>query len=69
MARGGQELEKAMAELVADGVRAGVVRDDVPAGAILMALHGIGAAHERPEWRAEADSVISLIIDGLATKR
>jgi AcrR family transcriptional regulator len=65
MVRGGHALEAAFAELVADGVRAGVVRDDVPAGAVMMALHGIGAAHDRPEWRAEADGVITLVIDGL----
>jgi AcrR family transcriptional regulator len=68
MARGGIELELAVAELVADGVKAGVVRDDVPAGAVMMALHGIGAAYDRPDWRAEADGVITLVIDGL-TKR
>jgi AcrR family transcriptional regulator len=68
MVRGGRELEQAIAELVADGVGAGVVRDDVPAGAVMMALHGIGAAHDRPEWRAEADSVITLVIDGLARR-
>jgi AcrR family transcriptional regulator len=68
MARGGRELELAVAELVADGVEAGVIRDDVPAGAVMMALHGIGAAHDRPEWRAEADGVITLVIDGLAAR-
>lgn len=66
MVRGGVELESAIADLVADGVRAGVVRDDVPAGAIMMALHGIGAAHDRPEWRAEADGAITLVIAGMA---
>ena len=65
MARGGQRLELAVTELVDDGVRAGVVRDDVPAGAVMMALHGIGAATDRPGWRAEADGVITLVIDGL----
>ena len=68
MARSSRELEMAVAELVADGVTAGVVRDDVPAGAIMMALHGIGAAQGRPDWRAEADGVITLVIDGLNRK-
>jgi AcrR family transcriptional regulator len=66
MERGGRELESAIAQLVADGVKAGVIRDDVAAGAIMMALHGIGAAQDRPGWRAEADGVISLVIHGLA---
>jgi hypothetical protein len=30
-----------------------------------MALHGIGAAHDRPGWRLEADGVITLVLDGL----
>jgi hypothetical protein len=31
----------------------------------VMALHGISAAHDRPGWRAEADGVITLVLDGL----
>ena len=68
MARTGRALELAIAELVADGVKAGILRDDVPAGAVMMALHGIGAAYDRPEWRAEADGVITLVIDGLTRR-
>ncbi len=65
LASGGRKLEQVVAELVEDGVKAGVVRGDVPAGAVMMALHGIGAANDRPDWRAEADGVITLVIDGL----
>jgi AcrR family transcriptional regulator len=65
-AEGGQALERAVADLGADAVRDGAVRDDVDAGAVMMALHGIGAAHDhRPGWRAEADGVITLLLDGL----
>jgi hypothetical protein len=35
----------------------------------MMALHGIGAAHDRPGWRAEADGVITLVLDGLRLPR
>ncbi|WP_448060824.1 TetR/AcrR family transcriptional regulator [Cellulomonas hominis] len=65
MARTSQGLEQAVAELVAAAVADGAIRDDVPAGAVMMALHGIGAAHDRPDWRAEADDVITLVLDGL----
>ena len=65
MARSSQDLEQAVAELVAAAVQDGAIRDDVPAGAVMMALHGIGAAHDRPNWRAEADGVITLVLDGL----
>ncbi|KAA1029837.1 TetR/AcrR family transcriptional regulator [Pseudonocardia sp. EV170527-09] len=64
-AASGRELEIAVAELVAAGVAEGSLRDDVDAGAVMMALHGIGAAHARPGWRVEADGVVTLVLDGL----
>ncbi|ATY13322.1 TetR/AcrR family transcriptional regulator [Amycolatopsis sp. AA4] len=69
LAGGGQALEEAVADLVAAAVRDGAVRDDVDAGAVMMALHGIGAAHDRPRWRAEADDVVTLLLDGLRRSR
>jgi AcrR family transcriptional regulator len=65
LAEGGRTLEQAVTDLVAAAVKDGAVRDDVGAGAVMMALHGIGAAHDRPGWRAEADGVITLVLDGL----
>ena len=65
LAEGSRALEEAVTDLVAAAVRDGTVRDDVDAGAVMMALHGIGAAHDRPDWRAEADGVITLVLDGL----
>ncbi len=68
LADGSQALEQAVTELVAAAVTDGAVRDDVGAGAVMMALHGIGAAHDRPDWRAEADGVITLVLDGLTSR-
>ena len=65
LAEGSRALEQAVTDLVAAAVKDGAVRDDVGAGAVMMALHGIGAAHDRPDWRAEADGVITLVLDGL----
>ena len=65
LAEGSRALEDAVTDLVAAAVRDGSVRGDVGAGAVMMALHGIGAAHDRPGWRAEADGVITLVLDGL----
>lgn len=65
LAEGSRALEQAVTDLVAAAVRDGAVRDDVGAGAVMMALHGIGAARDRPDWRAEADGVITLVLDGL----
>ncbi|WP_434446972.1 TetR/AcrR family transcriptional regulator [Lentzea sp. E54] len=65
LAEDSQALEQAVADLVAAAARDGAVRDDVDSGAVMMALHGIGAAHDRPRWRAEADDLITLVLDGL----
>jgi AcrR family transcriptional regulator len=65
LAEGSRALEQAVTDLVAAAVRDGAVRDDVHTGAVMMALHGIGAAHDRPAWRTEADDVITLVLDGL----
>jgi len=65
LVEGSRALEQAVTDLVADAVKDGALRDDVGAGTVMMALHGIGAAHDRPEWRAEADGVITLVLDGL----
>lgn len=65
LAEGSRALEQAVADLVAAAVQDGSVRDDVGTGAVMMALHGIGAAHDRPDWRAEADGVITLVLDGM----
>nr|WP_042193765.1 TetR/AcrR family transcriptional regulator [Kibdelosporangium sp. MJ126-NF4]CEL20901.1 Transcriptional regulator, TetR family [Kibdelosporangium sp. MJ126-NF4]CTQ98294.1 Transcriptional regulator, TetR family [Kibdelosporangium sp. MJ126-NF4] len=65
LAEGSRALERAVTDLVAAAVQDGTVRDDVGAGAIMMALHGIGAARDRPDWRAEADGVITLVVAGL----
>jgi AcrR family transcriptional regulator len=66
---GSRALEQAVTELVAAGIAEGAIRDDVDAGAVMMALHGIGAAHDRPNWRPEADGVATLLIDGLRRPR
>jgi AcrR family transcriptional regulator len=68
LTEGSRALEQAVTDLVAAAVAEGTVRDDVDAGAVMMALHGIGAAHDRPGWRAEADGVITLVLDGLHNK-
>ncbi|QWF82497.1 TetR/AcrR family transcriptional regulator [Amycolatopsis sp. CA-230715] len=65
LTEGSQALEQAVADLVTAAARDGAVRDDVDAGAVMMALHGIGAAHDRPGWRTEADDLVTLVLDGL----
>lgn len=65
LAEGSRALEEAVTDLVSAAAQAGAIRDDVSAGSVLMALHGISAAHDRPGWRGDADGVITLLLDGL----
>jgi AcrR family transcriptional regulator len=65
MVRTSQDLENAVAELFSVAVANSAIRGDVPAGTVMMALHGISAAHDRPNWRAEADGVITVVLEGL----
>jgi AcrR family transcriptional regulator len=65
LAEGSQTLERTVTDLMAAAVRDGTVRNDVGAGAIMTALHGIGAARDQPGWRVRADGVITLMLDGL----
>jgi AcrR family transcriptional regulator len=65
LAEGSRALEQAVTALVVAAMREGTFRDDVDPGAVMMALHGISAAHDRPGWRVEADGVVTLVLDGL----
>lgn len=69
LAEGTRVLEQAVTDLLGAAAREGTLRDDadvgVLAGAVLIALHGIGAAHDRPDWQAQADGLIALVLDGL----
>ena len=61
----GRALEDAVAAMLRRGAEQGVLREDVPAGALMLALHGIGIASVHSERRVEADGVVQLMIDGL----
>lgn len=65
LAEGGRALGEVVSSLVAAGVRDGSIRDDVGAGAVMMALQGICVAYDHPGWQAGADGVITLVVDGL----
>jgi hypothetical protein len=60
-----RELEGAVHELLARETAAGGIRADVDPGAVLVAMHGIGATQDRPRWRQEADGVVTALLAGL----
>lgn len=64
-ADGGVELERTLADLLARAAAEGTVRDDVPTGAVMVVLHGIGSATDRADWAAESRAAVELLISGL----
>lgn len=67
-AKGGGEVERTVAALMARSIAAGVIRDDVAPGAVMLVLHGIGSSIDRPRWSQEARDVVEVLIDGLKPK-
>ncbi|WFE61958.1 TetR/AcrR family transcriptional regulator [Micromonospora sp. WMMD714] len=65
MAEGAQALGQIVDDLLGAAVRAGSIRDDVGAGAVMMAVQGICAAYGHPAYRADADGVVTLVLAGL----
>ncbi|EXG81873.1 TetR/AcrR family transcriptional regulator [Cryptosporangium arvum] len=65
LADGGRELDRTIADLLAAGVEEGTIRDDVGAGAVMMALQGICTACSEPGSRDDADGTVTLVVDGL----
>lgn len=69
IAAGTRKLTGAVDALVTAAAAAGTVRKDIGAGALLLALHGIGTSYGQPGWRSDADGMITLLMDGLRTTR
>ena len=64
LAEGTRALGQVIADLLTAAARSGSIRDDVSAGALMMALQGICAAYDEPS-RTDADGLITLVITGL----
>ncbi|SDD93906.1 TetR/AcrR family transcriptional regulator [Auraticoccus monumenti] len=62
---GGSELERTVADLLARGAADGDIRDDATVGAVMIVLHGIGSAIERPLWASESRAAVELLLAGL----
>ena len=62
---GGNELERTVADLMTRAAADGDIRDDVTVGAVMVVLHGIGSATDRPDWAPEARAAVELLIHGL----
>ncbi|WP_305784236.1 TetR/AcrR family transcriptional regulator [Symbioplanes lichenis] len=65
LAEGDQTLGRAVAELMTAAAEAGAIRADVGAGAVMLAVQGICTTAEHPSSRADADDIITVVLDGL----
>ncbi len=62
---GGSGLERTVADLLTAAAVDGDVRSDVAAGAVMIVLHGIGSATDRPLWASESRAAVELLLAGL----
>ena len=65
LANGGIELERTVADLLDRASIDGAIRGDVNVGAVMIVLHGIGSANDRPLWASEAREAVELVLAGL----
>ena len=64
-ADGGVELEGTIGELLRQATADGAVRPGIDVGAIMIVLHGIGSATDRPDWASESRAAVELLLAGL----
>ncbi|MFB2584924.1 TetR/AcrR family transcriptional regulator [Herbiconiux liukaitaii] len=65
LAEGGIQLERTVADLLSRAAADGAIRNDVAVGAVMIVLHGIGSAHDRPHWPSESRAAVELLLAGL----
>lgn len=64
-ADGGIELERTVADLLTHAADDGAIRKDVAVGAVMIVLHGVGSATDRPHWASESRAAVELLLAGL----
>ncbi|MEF2979378.1 TetR/AcrR family transcriptional regulator [Subtercola sp. YIM 133946] len=64
-AEGGIELERTVADLVTRAGSDGAIRTDASVGAVMIVLHGVGSATDRPLWASESRAAVELLLAGL----
>jgi AcrR family transcriptional regulator len=67
LADGGIQLERTVADLMTRAAVDGAIRSDVAVGAVMIVLHGIGSAIDRPLWASESQAAVELLLAGLNT--
>ena len=67
-ADGGRALQIAVEELVAAARQDGTLNADVTSGAVMTALHGIGASYGLPDWRDDAEKLITVLVGPRASR-
>lgn len=65
LADGGIELERTVADLLERAAADGTIRPHPSLGAVMIVLHGISSAIDRPLWASEARAAVGLLLAGL----
>lgn len=65
LADGGIEVENTVGDLLARAAADEAIRSDVSVGAVMIVLHGIGSATDRPQWASESRAAVELVLAGL----
>jgi AcrR family transcriptional regulator len=68
LTEGGIELERTVSDLLGRGAIDGDIRSEVPVGAVMIVLHGIGSATDRPDWATESRAAVDLLLAGLRAR-
>ena len=58
---------QALTRLLRAGVEGGRLRADVDPATVMLVTGSLCAAHDHPGWKAQAQAVVRLLLDGLRT--
>lgn len=64
---GAGQLMQALTRLLRAGVEGGRLRADVDPATVMLVTGSLCAAHDHPGWKAQAQAVVRLLLDGLRT--
>lgn len=65
LANRGMVFERTVEDLLTRATKDGAIRNDIPTGAVMIVLHGIGSTTERPQWASESRAAVELVLAGL----
>jgi AcrR family transcriptional regulator len=62
---GPEQLQRSLTRLLQTGAAQGRLRSDVDPATVMIVMGSLCAAQDRPGWKAQAQAVVKLLLDGL----